>query len=188
MPTDTVYGVAADAFNAAAVQKLVDAKGRTRASPPPVLIPGIPTLDALAEMVPDEVRELVAKYWPGALTIIVQARSSLTWDLGDTKGTVALRMPSNRIALELLSETGPLAVSSANRTGRRPATTAAEAEAMLGDSVAIYLDGGPGGTVASTIVDATGLGSPEGKLRIVREGVIPAAEIRELVGVDKCHG
>jgi tRNA A37 threonylcarbamoyladenosine synthetase subunit TsaC/SUA5/YrdC len=97
-------------------------------------------------------------------------------------------MPSNRIALELLSETGPLAVSSANRTGRRPATTAAEAETMLGDSVAIYLDGGPGGTVASTIVDATGLGSPEGKLRIVREGVIPAAEIRELVGVDKCHG
>jgi tRNA threonylcarbamoyl adenosine modification protein (Sua5/YciO/YrdC/YwlC family) len=188
MPTDTVYGVAADAFNAVAVQKLVDAKGRTRASPPPVLIPGIPTLDALAEMVPDEVRELVAKYWPGALTIIVQARSSLTWDLGDTKGTVALRMPSNRIALELLSETGPLAVSSANRTGRRPATTAAEAETMLGDSVAIYLDGGPGGTVASTIVDATGLGSPEGKLRIVREGVIPAAEIRELVGVDKCHG
>ncbi len=186
MPTDTVYGVAADAFNPAAVQKLVEAKGRTRAAPPPVLIPGIPTLDALADMVPDEVRQLVAKYWPGALTIILAAQSSLAWDLGDTKGTVALRMPSNRIALELLSETGPLAVSSANLTGRPPATTAADAEAMLGDSVAIYLDGGLGGTVASTIVDATGLGSPEGKLRIVREGVIPAAEIRELVGADKC--
>jgi L-threonylcarbamoyladenylate synthase len=187
MPTDTVYGLAADAFNPAAVQKLVEAKGRTRAAPPPVLIPGIPTLDALAETVPDEVRELVAKYWPGALTVIVAAQSSLVWDLGDTKGTVALRMPSNRIALELLSETGPLAVSSANLTGRPPATTTAEAEAMLGDSVAIYLDSGLGGTVASTIVDATGLGSPEGKLRIVREGVIPAAEIRELVGADKCH-
>lgn len=186
MPTDTVYGVAADAFNPAAVQKLVEAKGRTRAAPPPVLIPGIPTLDALAETVPDEVRQLVAKYWPGALTIILAAQSSLAWDLGDTRGTVALRMPSNRIALELLSETGPLAVSSANLTGRPPATTAADAEAMLGDSVAIYLDGGLGGTVASTIVDATGLGNPEGKLRIVREGVISAAEIRELVGADKC--
>ena len=187
VPTDTVYGLAADAFSPAAVQKLVEAKGRTRQAPPPVLIPGIPTLDALAESIPDEVRALVAKYWPGALTIILPARSSLTWDLGDTRGTVALRMPSNKLALELLSETGPLAVSSANLTGKPAATTAQEAEGMLGDSVAIYLDGGAGGTVASTIVDATGLLSPEGKLRIVREGVIAAADIRELVGADKCH-
>jgi tRNA threonylcarbamoyl adenosine modification protein (Sua5/YciO/YrdC/YwlC family) len=187
IPTDTVYGLAADAFNAAAVQKLVEAKGRTRAAPPPVLIPGIPTLDALAESVPEEVRALVAKYWPGGLTVILPARSSLVWDLGDTRGTVALRMPASRVALELLSETGPLAVSSANLTGRAPATSAAEAEAMLGESVAIYLDGGVGGSVASTIVDATGLLSPEGKLRLVREGVIPADEIRQLVGADKCH-
>lgn len=136
IPTDTVYGVAADAFNPAAVQKLIDAKGRTRQSPPPVLIPGIPTLDALAESVPDEVRALVAAFWPGGLTIILPAQSSLAWDLGETRGTVALRMPSNRIALELLSETGPLAVSSANLTGRPAATTAQDAEHMLGDSVA----------------------------------------------------
>ena len=187
IPTDTVYGLAADAFNAAAVRKLVEAKGRTRAAPPPVLIPGIPTLDALAESVPDEVRALVATFWPGALTIILPAQSSLDWDLGDTRGTVALRMPSNKIALELLSETGPLAVSSANRTGRPAATTAQGAQGMLGDSVAIYLDGGVGGTVASTIVDATGLLSPEGKLKIVREGVISAADIRDIVGADKCH-
>lgn len=187
IPTDTVYGLAADAFNASAVLKLVEAKGRTLASPPPVLIPGIPTLDALAENVPDEVRALVAKYWPGALTVILPAQSSLAWDLGETRGTVALRMPSNKIALELLSETGPLAVSSANLTGKPPATTAQEAEGMLGESVAIYLDGGAGGTVASTIVDATGLLTPDGKLRIVREGVISAADIRELVGADKCH-
>ena len=187
IPTDTVYGLAADAFNPAAVQKLVEAKGRTRAAPPPVLIPGIPTLDALAENVPEEVRALVARYWPGALTVILPARSSLAWDLGDTRGTVALRMPASRIALELLSETGPLAVSSANLTGKPPATTAAEAEAMLGDAVAVYLGGGVGGSVASTIVDATGLLSPEGKLRIVREGVIAADEIRELVGAEKCE-
>ncbi|MBX3098166.1 MAG: threonylcarbamoyl-AMP synthase [Salinibacterium sp.] len=187
VPTDTVYGVAADAFNAEAVQKLIDAKGRTRQSPPPVLVPGIPTLDALAETVPDEVRALVAAFWPGGLTIILPAQSSLAWDLGETRGTVALRMPSNPIMLELLSETGPLAVSSANRTGEPAATTAQEAERMLGESVALYLDDGEGGTLASTIVDATGLLAPEGKLRIVREGVISAEDIRDLVGADKCE-
>ncbi|MGX5681316.1 L-threonylcarbamoyladenylate synthase [Schumannella luteola] len=186
IPTDTVYGLAADAFNPAAVEKLVTAKGRTREAPPPVLIPGIPTLDALAETVPDEVRALVAAFWPGGLTVIVPARSTLTWDLGETRGTVALRMPSHPLALELLSETGPLAVSSANLTGQPAATTAQEAERMLGDSVAVYLDGGEGGTVASTIVDATGLLLPNGTLRVVREGAIPVDAIREIVGADKC--
>ena len=186
VPTDTVYGVAADAFNPKAVQKLIDAKGRTRQAPPPVLIPGIPTLDALAQFVPDEVRTLVAKYWPGGLTVILPARETLVWDLGETHGTVALRMPSNRVVLELLSETGPLAVSSANLTGQPAATSAAEAEAMLGDSVAVYLDDGPSSTVASTIVDATALVRPDGKLRILREGAIPSAELRELLG-DRCE-
>ena len=187
MPTDTVYGLAADAFNPAAVQKLIDAKGRTRQSPPPVLIPGIPTLDALAESVPDEVRLLVETFWPGALTIILPAQSSLQWDLGETRGTVALRMPSNRIALELLSETGPLAVSSANLTGEPAATTAAGAEVMLGDSVSIFLDDGEGGSVSSTIVDATSLSLPDGRLRIMREGTISIERIRAVVGVDRCE-
>ncbi len=186
VPTDTVYGVGADAFNPRAVQKLVEAKGRTRQSPPPVLIPGIPTLDALAAHVPDEVRSLVAEFWPGALTVILPAQSSLAWDLGDTNGTVALRMPSNRIVLELLSETGPLAVSSANLTGQPPATTAAGAEAMLGDAVAVYLDDGEGGTVASTIVDATRL-ADGGTLRVVREGAISVQQIRDVVGSERCE-
>lgn len=186
MPTDTVYGLAADAFNPAAVQRLLDAKGRTRQSPPPVLVPGIPTLDALAAEVPDEVRALVAEFWPGALTVILAAQPSLSWDLGETRGTVALRMPDHPLTRELLSETGPLAVSSANLTGEPAATTAAAAERMLGDWVAVYLDGGPSGTVPSTIVDATGLSAPEGRLRIVREGAIPADEIRRVVGADKC--
>ena len=177
LPTDTVYGVAADAFQPKAVAKLLAAKGRGRQSPPPVLIPGIPTLDALAETVHDEVRALVAAFWPGGLTVILPAQSSLAWDLGETRGTVALRMPGNRVALELLSETGPLAVSSANLTGRPAATTAQEAEGMLGDSVALYLDDGPGGDLASTIVDATGLLAPEGKLVIVRHGVISDEDI-----------
>jgi L-threonylcarbamoyladenylate synthase len=186
IPTDTVYGVAADAFSPQAVQRLLDAKGRDRTAPPPVLIPGVPTLDALAETVPDEVRALVAEFWPGGLTVILRARRTLDWDLGETRGTVAVRMPSDEIALELLAETGPLAVSSANATGEPAATTAAAAEAMLGDAVAVYLDAGEAGQTASTIVDATALDSPEGKLRIVRSGVIPDAEIVRVVGVDRC--
>jgi len=190
VPTDTVYGLAADAFNAAAVQRLLDAKGRTRQSPPPVLIPGPPTLDALASDVPQQVRDLVAEFWPGGLTVILRAQPSLDWDLGETRGTVALRMPDSRIALELLQEVGPLAVSSANSTGDPAAMDVDAAERMLGDSVAVYLDGGAIGahegfeaSTGSTIVDATGL-SDGGKLRIVRHGVISDDEIARVVGAD----
>lgn len=193
IPTDTVYGIAADAFSPVAVQRLLDAKGRGRTSPPPVLIPGIPTLDALAADVPQPVRELVDAFWPGGLTVIVRAQPSLNWDLGETRGTVALRMPANPIALELLSETGPLAVSSANLTGMPAAVSAAGAEQMLGDSVEVYLDGGQAGTsyeaigeragdTSSTIVDATRVGEPGGKLHIVRSGVISREQIRAVVG------
>jgi tRNA threonylcarbamoyl adenosine modification protein (Sua5/YciO/YrdC/YwlC family) len=190
VPTDTVYGLAADAFNASAVQRLLDAKGRTRQSPPPVLIPGPPTLDALASEVPQQVRDLVAEFWPGGLTVILHAQASLDWDLGETRGTVALRMPDSRIALELLQEVGPLAVSSANATGDPAAMDVDAAEAMLGDSVSIYLDGGPldahegfDVSTGSTIVDATGLSTGDG-LRIVRHGVIPDSEIERVVGAD----
>lgn len=190
IPTDTVYGLAADAFSAKAVQRLLDAKGRGRTSPPPVLIPGVPTLDALARDVPETVRQLVGAFWPGGLTVVLHAQPSLQWDLGETRGTVALRMPRHRIALELLSETGPLAVSSANLSGRPAATTAQEAAGMLGDNVAVYLDGGPAGEdydavgerpgdLSSTIVDATGDG-----LRIVRAGVITRDELVAVVGED----
>ncbi len=185
LPTDTVYGIAADAFHPVAVQRLLEAKGRTRQAPPPVLIPDVDTLDALAAEVPDEVRALIAAFWPGGLTVILRAQASLNWDLGDTDGTVAVRIPDNRLALELLSETGPLAVSSANLTGQPAATTAAEAERMLASSVAVYLDGGQVGLFhdsgsssnTSTIVDATGLLRPGGQLEIVRHGVIPAEAI-----------
>ena len=191
LPTDTVYGVGADAFNAPAVQRLLDAKGRGRQSPPPVLIPDVATLDALAETVPDEVRELARVFWPGGLTIVLPAQPSLAWDLGETRGTVALRMPDNTIALELLSETGPLAVSSANRTGLPAALTASGAAEMLGEAVSVYLDGGEAGSnyadqpvteTSSTIVDATGLAAGHGKLRILRHGVISDDRLREVVG------
>ncbi len=183
LPTDTVYGVAADAFNPAAVQKLLDAKGRGRTSPPPVLVPGIETLDALAEQVTPEMRALAEAFWPGGLTIVVPARTTLAWDLGDTNGTAALRMPDHAITLEILRESGPLAVSSANLTGKPAALTATEAHDALGDRIAVYLDSGEssGSRVGSTIVDATPTvtGKP---LRVLRDGTVSRDAIRAIVG------
>jgi L-threonylcarbamoyladenylate synthase len=182
MPTDTVYGIAADAFQPDAVQALLDAKGRGRSAPPPVLVPNRSTLDALAEEVPEAVVRLADAFWPGGLTIVLPARSTLAWDLGETEGTVALRMPDDRIALELLAETGPLAVSSANRTGEPAAQTAQEALDQLGDSIDVYLDGGrTPGALPSTIVDATGLVDESGPLRVLREGVISRDQLEAVV-------
>ncbi|WP_344737063.1 L-threonylcarbamoyladenylate synthase [Microbacterium awajiense] len=184
MPTDTVYGIAADAFSPAAVQRLLDAKGRGRQSPPPVLVAGITTLKALVAEVPAEVEQLVGAFWPGGLTIVLPAQPSLTWDLGDTGGTVAVRMPAHPLALELLEDTGPLAVSSANLTGKAAAIMAHDALAMLGDSVAVYLDAGPSKTgIASTIIDATSLvGSGERAVRVLREGAVSREELRDVIG------
>ncbi|WP_437582300.1 L-threonylcarbamoyladenylate synthase [Paramicrobacterium sp. CJ85] len=182
LPTDTVYGIAADAFNPAAVQRLLDAKGRTRQQPPPVLVPGTDTLTALASVVPPLVSELVDAFWPGGLTIILPAQASLVWDLGETEGTVALRMPDHEITLEILRETGPLAVSSANKTTMPAATTCEDALEMLGDDVEIYLDAGQGNTVASTIIDATALTTDDGLARVLRDGVITRDQLREVLG------
>ncbi|WP_053384484.1 L-threonylcarbamoyladenylate synthase [Leucobacter celer] len=183
MPTDTVYGVAADAFTPEAVQRLLDAKGRGRQSPPPVLIPNTNTLAALAAEVTTPLSRLAEAFWPGALTIITRANPSLSWDLGDTGGTVALRIPNHPLALELLEETGPLAVSSANKTGEPAARTAAAAQEMLGDSIAVYLEAGEaeGDGVASTIIDATGLSEDGGELHVLREGGVSREAIAELL-------
>lgn len=191
IPTDTVYGLAADAFSPSGVQALLDAKGRTAQSPPPVLIGNLDTLNALADFVPEIARKLAETFWPGALTMIFRAQPALTWELGETKGTVALRMPDHKIALALLAETGPLAVSSANLTGQPAATTCQQALDYLGDSVQVYLDAGnsPKGE-ASTILDMTGITEEivdgelkvKGKVRIVRMGALKKAQIKSIVG------
>jgi tRNA threonylcarbamoyl adenosine modification protein (Sua5/YciO/YrdC/YwlC family) len=184
LPTDTVYGIGADAFNAVAVGRLLAAKGRGRQQPPPVLVAGRTTMQALVAEVPLAVDDLVTAFWPGGLTIVLPSQPSLSWDLGETHGTVAVRMPAHPLALELLEETGPLAVSSANLTGQAAAITAFDAEAMLGDSVSVYLDAGPSLTgIASTIVDATSLvGGAEQVIRVLREGAISRQQLREVVG------
>ena len=177
MPTDTVYGLAADAFSPPAVAGLLAAKGRGRQMPPPVLVGTVRAATALVEGLNEFGKDLIEEFWPGGLTLVLRANRNLLWDLGDTKGTVAVRMPLNELALDLLKETGPLAVSSANRSGAPPATTAAAAEEQLGDAVAVYLDGGPcSGDVASTIVDLTGVVP-----KLLRRGVISVARLREVV-------
>lgn len=178
MPTDTVYGIAADAFNAAAVGQLLEAKGRGREMPPPVLIPSEQTVDGLAMSVPSYARRLMTAFWPGGLTLVLRVQQSLAWDLGDTNGTVALRVPDDEIARELLHRTGPLAVSSANRTGKPSATTVTEAGFMLGHYVDIYLDGGErGADTSSTILDCT-TADPV----VLREGTISDDELRTVLG------
>jgi tRNA threonylcarbamoyl adenosine modification protein (Sua5/YciO/YrdC/YwlC family) len=181
LPTDTVYGIGCDAFSAFAVNALLEAKGRGRQSPPPVLIPSLDTLRALTDNPPAVAFTLAEKFWPGALTMILRAQPSLSWDLGETRGTVALRMPNNELALALLKEVGPLAVSSANLTGEPAANNVAEAENYFGTKVGVYLDGGASpSTKPSTIVDLT----EAGVVKIVRLGVLSLAQIKKAVGKD----
>ncbi len=138
MPTDTVYGIGCDAFDAGAVSALLAAKGRGRHVPPPVLVPGPATVDGLATEVPGYARELIEEFWPGPLTLVLRAQASLVWDIGETNGTVGLRMPDHPVALAVLRAVGPMAVTSANRTGAPAATTVDDAQAQLGDTVSVY--------------------------------------------------
>jgi tRNA threonylcarbamoyl adenosine modification protein (Sua5/YciO/YrdC/YwlC family) len=178
LPTDTVYGLGCDAFSSAAVRGLLAAKNRGPDMPVPVLVGSWSTIDGLVLGVPRTARDLVEAFWPGGLSIVLPHAPSLSWDLGSTKGTVMLRMPLHPVALELLRDVGPMAVSSANVSGRPPATTAAEAATQLGDRVGVYLDGGPSGEpVASTIVDLTS-DTP----RILREGAVTRDEVAKVLG------
>src|SRR6476646_10804050 len=180
LPTDTVYGIGADAFDSDAVSALLSAKGRGREMPVPVLVGSWHTIDGLVYSVPHTARELIRAFWPGALSLVVRQAPSLQWDLGDAHGTVMVRMPLHPVAIELLREVGPMAVSSANISGRAAAVTAQDARDQLGDLVEVYLDAGPSEQqAASTIVDLTGANP-----RMLRQGPVTADAIAEVLGVD----
>ncbi len=175
IPTDTVYGIAADAFDADAVKDLLKAKGRGREMPPPVLVSSATTVDALATDLPGYARALIEEFWPGPLTIVCRQQPSLQWDLGDTRGTVAVRMPDHDVALAILERTGPLAVSSANKTGQPAATDVDAVLEMLGDDVSVVIDAGTSaGGQASTIVDVTG-----SQGRVLRRGALSLEDLNE---------
>lgn len=179
LPTDTVYGLGCDAFDRSAVRALLAAKGRGPNMPVPVLVGSWTTIDGLVLGVPRHARSLIEAFWPGGLSIVLPHAPSLAWDLGETRGTVMLRMPLHPVALELLRDIGPMAVSSANRSGQPPATTAAEAKRQLGDDVPVYLDGGScDEPVPSTIVDLTG-SDP----LVLREGAVTADQVSDVLGI-----
>lgn len=184
LPTDTVYGIGADAFDPSAVGALLAAKGRGRDMPVPVLVGSWSTVDGLVQSVTAQARKLIEAFWPGGLSLVLPQASSLAWDLGEVRGTVNLRMPLHPVALDLLREVGPMAVSSANTTGNPPASDAEQARGQLGESVQVYLDGGPSGEpVASTIVDLTGQ-----RPRLLRDGAISPAELAEVLGEEVVTG
>ncbi|GGG77466.1 L-threonylcarbamoyladenylate synthase [Corynebacterium pelargi] len=178
LPTDTLYGLGCDAFNNQAVANLLATKKRGPDMPVPVLVGSWDTARGLVHSFDHRLETLIEAFWPGALSIVVSQAPSLPWNLGDTRGTVLLRMPLHPIAIELLRETGPMAVSSANITGNTPPKTAIAAKQQLGDAVSVYLNGGetPVGQ-ASTIVDVSGA-TP----RVLREGSISATRIEEVLG------
>lgn len=179
VPTDTVYGIGADAANPEAVAAVLAAKGRGRQMPPPVLVASVDAIDSLCVDVPEAARACARAFWPGGLTLILRARPDLGWDLGETGGTIGVRMPDQGALLDLLADAGPMAVTSANLTGQPPATTVLQAVSYFGDSVSLYLDAGPTvGSTASSIVDCA-----HGAPRIIRMGTISLADLSEAAGV-----
>lgn len=173
IPTDTLYGVAADAFNPHGTRRIFEAKQRPRSFPLPVLVRSPKQLPGLCPTLPDGAEDLMAAYWPGPLTIVVPAQPGLRWDLGDNEGTVAVRMPLDEVALAVIREVGPLAVTSANRSGEPPATTVDEARKQLGSLVRHYVDDGARREqTASTIVDLT-----RREPQVLREGAIREQDV-----------
>ncbi|MBW0092536.1 threonylcarbamoyl-AMP synthase [Pseudonocardia sp. KRD-184] len=178
LPTDTVYGLGCDAFAATAVRSLLKAKNRGPDMPVPVLVGSWSTIDGLVLGVPRTARQLIEAFWPGGLSLVLPHAPSLSWDLGSTKGTVMLRMPLHPVALELLRDVGPMAVSSANISGSPAPATVGGALEQLGEKVPVYLDGGDSGDpVASTIVDLTG-----DEPLVLRQGAVTIDQVREVLG------
>lgn len=200
LPTDTVYGIGCNAADAGAVERLLAVKGRGRQMPPPVLVADPADLTGIVAQVPEAARALMEAFWPGALTLILEADETLTWDLGETGGTLAVRMPAHELALNLLRRSGPLAVTSANPTGAPPATDAASARAAFPGRVRdleelapgsagsarcediLLLDGGATpGPVPSTIV--TLAGAHARAPRILRQGVLAQEDLERVAGL-----
>lgn len=176
LPTDTVYGLAADAFTPSAVDALLAAKRRGRELPVPVLVDSRRMLEGIVASMPAAGVELADAFWPGALTLVVRHAAALAWDLGESRGTVAVRMPLHPVALDLIGATGPLAVSSANLSGSPPAVATSEAQEAFGDEVNVYLDSGPcPAAVPSTIVDLTA-----DVPRVLRTGPLSLDTLREV--------
>jgi L-threonylcarbamoyladenylate synthase len=155
VPTDTVYGLAADPFREEALERLYALKSRPAERPVSLLVASLEQAGRVAELTP-EAEELAGQYWPGPLTLVLgRSRDVPEWLGNPERNTIGVRVPDHSTALELLEEAGPLAVTSANRSGEEPALSAEDARAIFGIQVALYLAGSSPGGVASTVLDLT---------------------------------
>lgn len=175
IPTDTVYGLAAHLDYPSAIQEIFVAKGRPPEKPIPVLGADLEQLASIARF-DERAKKLAERFWPGPLTIILPRVEGFDVDLGgDERRTVGVRVPKEPRTLELLRHTGPLAVTSANRSGEKEATTIDDARDALGDAATAYLDGGRCVGTPSTIVFLVG------ERRLLREGPIPSALVTQIL-------
>ncbi len=165
VPTDTVYGLAADPFRAGATDRLFQIKRRPRTFELPVLVADVEQALTLATTVPPVAERLMARFWPGALTVVLPRRPDLNADLGSDDATIGLRCPDHPVPLALCRALGPIATTSANRHGEPPATTASSLAAALGPAVDVVLDAGECTGTPSTVVDCTGA-----EPRLLRDG------------------
>lgn len=175
VPTDTVYAVVADAFSSTATGRLFALKRRGRSVPPPVVIRSPRQVSGLVEHIPEVAERLMASYWPGPVTLVFPAAAGMTWDLGDTRGTVSLRMPAADFLLDLVTEIGPLACTGANRSDGGPAAEVVGVRRQLGADVALYVDGGSRPGPPSTVVDVT-----RQTAQVLRPGAITEDDIRQV--------
>jgi L-threonylcarbamoyladenylate synthase len=175
LPTDTVYALVADAFQEDATQRVFEVKQRDRAVPLGVVVRSPRQVNGLVTDVPECAERLMASYWPGPLTLVFNDSVGLSWDLGDTLGTVAVRLPSDDLLLEICAEVGPLACTAARTHGGEMPYTVEEAQRQLGDQVAIYVDGGRRDGQVSTVVDVT-----RGTAEVLRSGAIPDRHIEQV--------
>ena len=181
-PTETLYGLGADALNNAAVEKVFQLKGRDPRSPIPVLVADQEMLHTLVAQVPATAQKLIDRYWPGPLTLVLPGQKNIPKPLCNPAGGVGVRISSQPIATLLVNELGrPLTATSANPSGKEPARTLQEAKTYFVGRVELFVDGGAlTSKSGSTVVEVM-----EDSIKIIREGELSASELRQVLGEEK---
>jgi L-threonylcarbamoyladenylate synthase len=177
LPTDTVYGLAADPFHTGASDRLFRLKGRPRNVELPVLVSTEAQALSLCTAVPEAARRLMKRYWPGPVTLVLPRRPDLEADLGEEDATIGIRCPAHPVPLAICEQIGPIATTSANRHQERALTTALEVAECLGPELVLVLDAGTCDGKPSTVVDCTGE-----RPKVLREGQLSQEDVAAAVG------
>lgn len=184
IPTDTLYGLAADPFNLAAVDEIYRVKGRPETRALPILVNAVDQAVMLSRSVPQNFLRLAQEFWPGAMTLVVDASFRLPLKVTANTGKIALRWPRSRVATRIIEEfEGPVTGTSANVSGFPSCSSAEQVMKQLGDRLPLILDGGEtGASLPSTIIELY-----EDEWKIIREGAIPVAEIERTLKNGEAH-